>query len=334
MQVAVADAMALAVEKAWSFQGCTYPNPAVGAAVVDVHGRILSVEAHRKAGGPHAEVLALQQAFALLHNDPYILSLNDSSAIHDFLLREHRDIFKECTIYVTLEPCAHHGKTPSCANLLARLKIGRVVYASADPNVEASGGAALLGETGIDVIHQPSKAADDLLFPFVKWQEGRFLTFKWAQRLDGTIDGGIISSDASRRFVHAMRDAADLLVIGGNTVRTDRPTLDARMVEGKAPDVLILSRRDDFDRSIPLFSVPGRKVMIASEPDAMESYRNVFIEGGPAMFEWLGSQCDMFLCFVAPHSGGTIQFLNSTHSFEIKHLSRSGDDIKQWMVHG
>ena len=275
--------MALAVEKAWEFQGLTFPNPAVGAAVVDGSGRILAVEAHRKAGGPHAEVLALQQAFALFANDASILKLNDSHAIHDYLLQHHDGYFSACTIYVTLEPCAHHGKTPSCANLLVHLGIGRVVFASADPNEEAAGGATMLKSAGIEVTHAPSKAAETLLFPFIQWRRGSMITFKWAQRLDGSVDGGIISGEVSRRFVHGMRDTADLLVIGGNTVRTDRPTLDARLVEGKAPDVLIFSTRDDFDRSIPLFSVPGRKVMISSDLDKINDYKNVLIEGGPGM---------------------------------------------------
>ena len=328
------DPMALAVDKAWAYQGLTFPNPAVGAAVVDAAGRILAVEAHRKAGGPHAEVLALQQAYALLQDDPSILSLTDSADIHDFLTAHHHGCFASCTIYVTLEPCAHRGKTPSCANLLARLRIGRVVFAAADPNAEAAGGAAMLKDAGIDVVHAPSKAADALLSPFVHWQKERFVTFKWAQRLDGTIDGGVISSETSRRFVHAMRDVSDLLVIGGNTVRTDRPTLDARLIEGRAPDVLILSTRDDFDRSIPLFSVPGRKVTIASNLDLMEGYRNILIEGGPGMFETVRARCDVFLCFVTPSSGGTIRFLTAPQHFEIMHLSRSGNDIKQWMVNG
>ena len=332
--MARSDPMALAVDKAWEYQGLTFPNPAVGAAVVDGAGRILAVEAHHNAGGPHAEVRALQHAFAVLHNDPSILSLNDSSEIHDYLLQHHRNCFSSCTIYVSLEPCAHHGKTPSCANLLARLGIGRVVYAAADPNAEAAGGAVMLKGTGIDVIYAPSKAADDLLFPFVQWQRGRIVTFKWAQRLDGTVDGGVISSEASRRFVHAMRHAADLLVIGGHTVRTDRPTLDARMVGGRAPDVLILSTRDDFDRSIPLFGVPGRNVAIASDLSLMEAYRNILIEGGPGMFDAVKSHCDIYLCFVAPSSGGTIRFLNAPQQFEIMHLCRSGNDVKQWMVNG
>jgi len=326
--------MALAVDAAWAYQGCTFPNPAVGAAVTDASGSILAVEAHRKAGGPHAEVLALQQAFALLTNDRSILSLTDSDTIHDYLLLHHDGCFGSCTIHVTLEPCAHRGKTPSCAKLLAGVGIGRVVYAAADPNAEAAGGASMLREAGIAVTHAPSKAADELLFPFVQWQKAPFVTFKWAQRLDGTVDGGVISGEASRRFVHAMRDAADLLVIGGNTVRTDRPTLDARLVGGSAPDVLIYSTRDDFDRTIPLFGIPERKVMIASTLEALSGYRNILVEGGPGMFEALKVHCDMYLCFVAPSSGGTIRFLQQAQQFEIRHLSRSGEDVKQWMVNG
>lgn len=328
------DPMTLAVETAWSYQGLTFPNPAVGAVVVDSDGNVLAVEAHHKAGGPHAEVRALQHAFAVLHHDAAILSLNDAAAIHDFLLQNHNGCFSTCTIYVTLEPCAHHGKTPSCAGLLAQIGIGGVVFAATDPNAEAAGGASMLAQAGIEVTHAPAASADDLLFPFVQWQKRRFVTFKWAQRLDGTVDGGLISCEASRRYVHAMRDAADLLVIGGNTVRMDRPTLDARMVGGRAPDVLIYSNRDDFDRTIPLFGVEGRSVTVAPDLSAMERYRNVLIEGGPALFDALRGHCDMYLCFVAPHSGGTIRFLKQQQQFEIKHLARCGSDVMQWMVNG
>lgn len=325
------DPMARAVEAAWAYQGLTFPNPAVGAAVVDASGFILAVEAHQKAGGPHAEVRALQHAFAVLHDDPAILSLNEAGDIHDFLLKHHHGCFSSCRIFVTLEPCAHHGKTPSCAALLAALQIGEVFFASADPNAEAAGGASLLQNAGIDVIRAPTEAADDLLYPFLRWQKARFVTFKWAQRLDGTVDGGLISCEASRRYVHAMRACADLLVIGGKTVRTDRPTLDARLVQGRAPDVLIVSREKAFDRTIPLFQVPGRQVMIASDFSPIEAYRNILIEGGPSFFEAARPYCDMFLCFVAPSSGGTIPFLKTAHNFEIKHVRRIGTDVMQWM---
>lgn len=328
------DPMLLAIEKAWEFQGLTYPNPAVGACVVDRYGRILSVQAHQKAGGPHAEVLALQQAFIYFNPKSTMPECDRSVKIHDFLLQNHHGCFQNCTIYITLEPCAHHGKTPACANLLAQLEIARVVYACADPHAIAAGGGALLRHNGIDVVHAPCREADELLLPFVRWQEDRFMLFKWAQRLDGSVDSGVISSEISRRRVHAMRSAADLLIIGGQTVRTDRPTLDARMVDGAAPDILIYSRQKTFDTSIPLFAVAGRKVEIASTLEVMNEYKNILVEGGPAMFASIKDFCDMYLCFVAPKWGGTIYFSSDEQQFEIRHLARSGGDVMQWMVNG
>ncbi len=328
------DPMALAVDAAWAFQGLTFPNPAVGAAVVDEHGAVLAVDAHRKAGEPHAEVLALQQAFVRLGGDRSILSLHDAFDIHDYLKKHHARRFENCTVYVTLEPCAHTGKTPSCAGLLEAVGVRKVVIGERDPNAEAAGGAARLENAGIEVADASTEGTRNLLRPFRIWQTRAFVTFKWAQRLDGTVDGGIVSGEASRRFVHAMRDAADLLVIGGNTVRTDRPTLDARMVGGRAPDILIVSRRDDFDRTIPLFGVEGRRVTVSGDLSSIEGYRNVMVEGGPGLFASLKERCDMFLCFVAPHSGGTIRFLNEEENFEIVHLRRSGRDVMQWMVNG
>ena len=104
---------------------------------------------------------------------------------------------------------------------------------------------------------------DELLSPFVAWQSHQpFVFFKLALSKNGVARGGIITSEASRTMVHRLRDKCDLLVIGGNTVRTDRPLLDARLCDGMAPDVLIYSRQNDFDSSIPLFSVKNRKVLI------------------------------------------------------------------------
>ena len=193
----------------------------------------------------------------------------------------------------------------------------------------------MLRQAGIEVEEGiAQEKCEELLIPFKHYLQGNFVFFKWAQRLDGTIDGGIISDEVSRRFVHGMRHAADLLVIGGNTVRIDRPTLDARLVGGRAPDVLIVSRSDEFDPSIPLFHVQNRRVFVASDLTQMKQYRNVMIEGGPGLFETTKALCDMYLCFVAPHSGGTIRFLNENNKFQIKHLRRSGTDVMQWMVNG
>jgi len=113
--------MELAIKEAWKFQLLTYPNPAVGCCIVDGDGSLLALRAHEKAGCAHAEVLALQDAYVKLTNDTSILSYSSSHDIHQFLLNNHNNIFSKCTLYVTLEPCAHTGKTPSCALLICNL---------------------------------------------------------------------------------------------------------------------------------------------------------------------------------------------------------------------
>jgi len=325
--------MQVAIDSAWEFQGLTFPNPAVGCSVVDVHGMIISVGVHEKAGEPHAEVNALQMAYALLKDDSSILLLSSSTNIHDFLINNHDNIFVECTLYVTLEPCSHHGKTPSCALLIKALGIKKVVVGHKDPNAEAAGGIVVLEESGcsVEMAEECELRANDLLKPFTTWQQKPYVTFKWAQRLDGTIDGGTISSQLSRINVHTMRDVSDLIVIGGETVRSDRPTLDARLVDGKVCDVLIYSRQKEFDKSIPLFNIEGRDVYIASSLDRIQNYKNILIEGGPAMFEATKNIVDSYLCFVAPKSGGTIRFTNTKEDFRILHSRNSGGDVMMWM---
>ena len=127
-----------------------------------------------------------------------------------------------------------------------------------------------------------------------------------------------------------MRDVRDLIVIGGKTVRADRPTLDARLVDGKVCDVLIYSRQREFDKTIPLFDVEGRNVYIASSLDRIQNYKNILIEGGPAMFEATKNIVDSYLCFVAPKSGGTIRFTNTKDDFRILHSQTSGGDVMMW----
>lgn len=324
--------MQLALDAAWQYQGLTFPNPAVGCTVCGPRGEILGIGAHEKAGGPHAEVHALKAAYRLLSGDEAIDSISDSAQLHDYLKKHHNFFFEHCTLYVTLEPCSHHGKTPSCALLIKELGIKKVVIAHEDPNAEAAGGAGLLKDAGIEVeTGLLREKAYDLLLPFIKWQEKSFVFFKWAQRLDGTVDGGTISCEASRKAVHAMRDVCDLMVIGGNTVKIDRPTLDARMVNGKAPDILIYSRDTEFDETIPLFGIEGRKVMVSDSLETMENYKNIMVEGGPGMFEAVKPKLDYCLGFVAPKSGGTIPFTKHTDSFEIMYSTLSGNDLMIWL---
>ena len=128
-----------------------------------------------------------------------------------------------------------------------------------------------------------------------------------------------------------MRSVCDLLVIGGNTVREDRPALDARLVDGKAPDVLILSHDNEFDRDIPLFTVPDRKVFISQTLEPMHSYKNILIEGGPGMFKATKDAVDYYLCFVAPKSGGKIPFTKEKEDFKFLHTRQSDSDTVIWL---
>ena len=324
--------MTLAISEAWKYQGFTYPNPAVGACVVGEHGEILSVNAHQKAGMPHAEVMALKDAYSNLTQDSNILKLSNSSDIHNYLIKNHNNIFKNSTIYSTLEPCSHIGKTPSCASLISSLNLKSVYIGCNDFNKVASNGREILKKSNILVYEDIlSKENQNLLLPFKLWKEDKFILFKWAQRLDGSTNDGIISSNASRLEVHKIRDVIDLLVIGGNSVRVDRPTLDARLVNGKAPDVLILSQRKDFDKTIPLFNVPNRKVFIEDNLDRLKDYKNIMIEGSAKMYELTKDIVDIYLCYVAPKFAKSDGMKGLDDEFEILHHRKLENDLVIWM---
>ncbi|MFY9142226.1 MAG: bifunctional diaminohydroxyphosphoribosylaminopyrimidine deaminase/5-amino-6-(5-phosphoribosylamino)uracil reductase RibD [Sulfuricurvum sp.] len=325
-------AMKLALEAAWEYQLLTFPNPAVGAVCISESGAILSVGAHKRAGGPHAEVYALRDAYTALSGDTAIAASDDSHQIHEYLRIHHNEIFSTVSMAVTLEPCSHTGKTPSCALLIRDLGIKKLFVSCKDPNPSAAGGADILEASGIECeFGVMENGGKKLLEPFVRWQTDPFVFFKWAQRLDGTIDNGAISSSSSRTHMHAIRDRCDLIVIGGNTVRTDRPTLDARLVEGKAPDVLIYSREREFDLSIPLFNVPDRHVFIASDFERISNYRLVMIEGGAGMFKASADVSDWYLSYIAPKIGGGSQTLGRIQEdFEVL-SAKITDNIILWM---
>jgi len=324
--------MSLALKEAWKYQGLTYPNPAVGCTVVGENGEILAVEAHHKAGKAHAEVNALKTAYYKLTNDSYILALEESIDIHTHLQSNHNNIFKNITLYTTLEPCSHFGKTPSCARLISDLGIKEVYVGSNDINPQAKAGSMILNMNDCCVYSELLKSeCDDLLEPFNIWQKDKFIFFKWAQRLNATTDDGNISSKESRKSVHAMRDRCDLLVIGGNTVRIDRPTLDARLVNGKAPDILIISRKGEFDKKIPLFNIEGREVFIASDFSKLSEYKNIMIEGSSKMFELTKDFTNYYLCYLAPTFGGQYGFENTHDKFDILNIEKEREDIIMWM---
>ncbi len=317
--------MRLALSEAWRYQLLTYPNPAVGAVVVGPCGEVLAVAAHQEAGKPHAEVLAIRDAYTTLSGDTSLAGCDEAALLHEKLPELAKGLFRDKSIYVTLEPCAHTGRTPPCAALIERLGFKKVVIGAMDPNPAAAGGAERLKKAGLAVVTGVEKAAcEALLWPFVTWRKtGRFVFFKLAQTLNGVIDGGTISSEVSRRWVHAVREKLDCLLIGGETVRVDRPTLDARITGGKAPDVAIFTRRPDtIDRTIPLFSVPGRTVAFAQ---TLPEKGLVMVEGGAGTFEALEDGIDAMVLFVAPFVKEGMGY-NGAKNFELLHQRRVGED--------
>jgi len=318
--------MQLALGEAWKYQGLTYPNPAVGAVVVH-HGNILAIEAHQKAGTSHAEVLALLKAYEALSDTQIAFDPLDANKAHDFLRALPKDLFSQCSIYVTLEPCSHEGKTPSCASLLESLGLKEVVIGTKDPIVGHDHGAKNLKNVTLGVCEEACRA---LIEPFLIWQDRAFVLFKLAQTSNGQIGGGYLSSQASLQHVHKLREVCDTLLIGGNTVRVDRPTLDCRFTGGQAPDVIIYTQNDNFDKEIPLFSVENRRVECSANLDFLTKPSFVLVEGGGGMLSALKDKIDWLLIYQTPKLSTHNLTYNTTMNLEFLHQDKKDVDLMIW----
>ncbi|MDD2383200.1 MAG: bifunctional diaminohydroxyphosphoribosylaminopyrimidine deaminase/5-amino-6-(5-phosphoribosylamino)uracil reductase RibD [Sulfurospirillaceae bacterium] len=322
--------MRLALKRAWEYQGLCYPNPCVGAVLSDAQGNVLGVGAHHAAGQPHAEVEALKEAYLKLSGDKRILACETSAQIHHFLQIHHNNLFHSHYLHVSLEPCHHYGKTPPCSQLIYTLGIKRVVIGMADKSAHAQGGGAFLKHNGVDVLFGCLEdECQTLIEPFLAWQEKKpFAFFKLALSQNGVATGGLISSEDSRIRVHQLRNVCDLLVIGGNTVRIDRPVLDARFVQGKAPNILIYSHHKTFDKAIPLFHVEGRHVWVENSLDKIQNHHNIMVEGGQGMLDALSPFIEWYLIFQSPHKKEgkpiTLPHLKKVFSMPI------GEDTMSW----
>ena len=215
--------MQMALDLAVKGLGHTSPNPMVGAVVVK-DGKVVGTGYHQIVGGPHAEVNAINAA---------------------------GDLAIGSTLYVTLEPCNHTGRTPPCTRKILASGIRRVVVAMKDPNTEVAGkGAELLKQKGVQVTTGVCEAqARKQNEAFIKYVcTGRpFVMVKCAATLDGRLatrsgDSKWVTGEPARQFVHGLRHAADAIMVGINTVRTDNPSLTTRLAdrEGKDPVRIIL----------------------------------------------------------------------------------------------
>ena len=205
--------MQLALDLAASAKGNTNPNPLVGAVIVK-DGVIVGTGLHRKAGEPHAEVHAFKMA---------------------------GDHAEGATLYVTLEPCSHYGKTPPCANLVKESGVSRVIVAMQDPNPAVAGrGIQLLRDAGIDVEvglleNEARKLNERFIHNMIT--ERPFVVSKFAMTLDGKIaahngHSQWITDEAARADVHQIRHEVDGILVGVQTVLNDNPKLTTRLPEG------------------------------------------------------------------------------------------------------
>ena len=237
--------------------GHTSPNPMVGAVIVTPDGTIIGEGWHRQCGQAHAEVNAV-------------------ASVRDI------NLLKNSTIYVTLEPCSHYGKTPPCARLLIERGIPRVVVGTLDPFPEVAGrGVRMLQEAGIEVVvgvlEQQCQALNRR-FMTAHTTGLPWVQLKWAQTADGFIalppDAGEnplhMSTPVTMRWMHRERSLCDAIVVGAATARIDNPTLTTRYWPGKSPLRVVLSHELSTPDNLNLFTDGLPTVVYNGVKDAVE----------------------------------------------------------------
>ena len=269
------------------------PNPRVGCVVIDPLGRILGEGVHLGPGTPHAEVFALAEAGEAAWG---------------------------ATAIVTMEPCRHTGRTPPCTQALIAAGVRRVVFAQADPNPLAAGGAAELRAAGIDVATGvfPDEARSLNRYWSGAMELGRpFVTWKVATTLDGRVaaaDGTSrwISSSAARLDTHRLRARCDTIVVGSGTVEIDNPELTVRDEKGlplaNQPLRVVLGNRplgDDlavFNDRAPTRRITGHDPAAALAELFEAGSRHIMIEGGPTLVAafWRAGVIDEVVAYIAP----------------------------------
>jgi diaminohydroxyphosphoribosylaminopyrimidine deaminase / 5-amino-6-(5-phosphoribosylamino)uracil reductase len=244
------------IELASKAAGLTYPNPMVGSVIVH-EGKIIGEGYHLKAGGPHAEVNAINSV-------------------------RNRDLLKSAAIYVNLEPCSHFGKTPPCADFIIENSIPRVVVGTLDSNERVSGkGISRLRDAGCDVTSGVAeKECRNLNSRFFTFHEKKrpYIILKWAMSADGFIDierkagqpagPNWITGKPERILVHRWRAMEQAILVGGETARIDNPLLNVRDWTGPSPLRLILSSSGSAGFQHSNSETPGSAVVFTHNANA------------------------------------------------------------------
>ena len=249
-------------------RGSTHPNPLVGAVLVQ-HGQVVGRGWHLAPGEPHAEAMALAEA---------------------------GDRARGATLYCTLEPCSHHGKTPPCADALVGAGIARAVIALRDPDPRVDGeGMRKLREGGVLVDLQEARhgaRARRQNAPFLKYHETRLplVTYKAAVTLDGKVaaaggDARWISCLDSRRAAHELRSRADAVLVGVGTVRKDDPELTVRLSDGRDPVRVVITRDGVLPWGCKLLATARRTPTIVVADEATEPARTRLAARGAELIE-------------------------------------------------
>ncbi len=324
-------AMHRALVLAETVRGRTSPNPAVGAVILDATGHLAGEGATEPAGGAHAETRALLDA---------------------------GDAARGGTAVVTLEPCAHTGRTGPCADALIAAGVAKVVYAVDDPNPDAAGGADRLRAAGIDVVGdvESHAAASGALRPWLHAvRTGRpYVTWKYAATLDGRVAAADhtsrwISSPGSRADVHNLRATVDAILVGSGTVLSDDPQLTVRDGDALAeyqPLRVVLDRRHRVPDDARVLDTAAETVVLDTAVPRFalkalfdRGVRHVLLEGGPTLAgAFVEAQCvDEVIAYLAPTLLGSgpaalgdagIGTLADAATLDIESVTRLGADIK------
>lgn len=275
--------MAEAVELGRSVRSLTSPNPWVGAVVVPAGDAPVALGATAPPGGPHAEAVALELA--------------GGSA-------------RGATVYVTLEPCAHHGRTPPCADALIAAGVARVVVGVEDPDPKVSGrGIDRLRQAGVTVdVGVGAVAVTESLAPYLKH---RRTSRPWVVlKLAATLDGRTAAADGSSRWItsaparadaHRLRAESDAVAVGAGTVRADDPALTVRDAEGRDPRRVVLGRAPEGARVRPALEWSGDPAGLLERLGA-EGVIQLLVEGGATVAgEWhRRGLVDQYVIYLAP----------------------------------